>query len=115
MRRRLRLATDGTRAIGNSTIGIWGYVHLAYNPSTGVNCVVARKTRFHGVRSTVEVYLTVQGVDGVAYNGSQVMHWESVKRQAAGRCVQYLGRIWDPTGPVREGRSGGRQTWGNCG
>ncbi|WP_439658551.1 hypothetical protein ACSHWB_40170 [Lentzea sp. HUAS TT2] len=105
-------ASDGTRAVttGSST---WGYVHLAYNNSTGVNCVVTRKTSYHGTASRVSVELIVQNTGTYYKSDPDAGHWESVSHAAAGRCVQYYGWVWNPAGTVVSG--GGRQTWGNCG
>lgn len=105
-------ATDGTRAvtIGSST---WGYVHLAYNNSTGANCVVTRKTTYHGTASRVSVELTVQNLGTYYKSDPDAAHWESVSHSAAGRCVMYFGWVWDPAGNSLA--AGGRQTWGNCG
>jgi hypothetical protein len=103
--------SDGTRAIttGSST---WGYVHLAYNRSTGVNCAVTRKTAYHGTASRVSVELKVQNVGTFYKADNDAAHWESVSHAAANRCVQYYGWVWNPAGTTVAG--GGRQTWGNC-
>ena len=107
-----RLVTDGTRAIttGGST---WGYVHLTYNSATGANCVVTRKTAYHGTPSRVSVELVVQNDDTYYRADNAASHWESVTHNAAGRCVMYSGWVWNPAGTVVA--YGGRQSWGNCG
>jgi hypothetical protein len=104
-------STNGTRAIttGSST---WGYVHLAYNNSTGVNCVVTRKTAYHGTASRVSVELTIQNV-GTYYKADPAAgHWESVSHYARSRCVMFYGWVWNPAGSTVAG--GGRQVWDNC-
>jgi hypothetical protein len=106
------LASDGTRAITNGS-STWGYVHLAYNSSTGYNCVVARKTAYHGTASRVSVELTVQNSGTYYKSDPAAAHWESVSHFARGHCVQYYGWVWNPAGTALAG--GGRTTWGNCG
>jgi len=106
------LASDGTRAVTNGS-ATWGYVHLAYNNSNGYNCVVTRKTSYHGTASRVSVELTVQGSGTYYRSDPDAGHWESISHYARGSCVQYYGWIWNPAGSALAG--GGRTSWGNCG
>ncbi|WP_019812258.1 hypothetical protein [Saccharomonospora halophila] len=107
------IVSDGTRAVRTDSGAVWGYVHLAYNSGNGRNCVVTRKTSYHGTPSRVRAEITVAGDGAYSNADNSASHWESVKRYASDTCVQYFGWIWDPAGSTLA--AGGRTTWGNCG
>lgn len=107
------LVNNGTRAIKTPSGTTWGYAHLTYNNNNGYNCVVVRKTSFHGNPSRVRAQLTVQGRTGDDDYLNTAQHWVSAKAYARSTCVKYYGWIWNPSRTILA--SGGRTTWGNCG
>lgn len=107
------LVNDGTRAVTTTSGSIWGYVHLTYNSSNGYNCVVTRKTAYHGTPSRVRAELTVQNVGTYTNIDNAASHWESVQAYGRGHCVQYFGWVWNPQ--LTTLAAGGRTYWGNCG
>lgn len=107
------LVSDGVRAVTTTSGSTWGYVYLTYNSSNGYNCVVTRKTAYHGTASRVRAELTVQNLGTYTNIDNAALHWESVKAYGRGHCVQYFGWVWNPQGTALSG--GGRTYWGNCG
>ncbi|TCB98462.1 hypothetical protein E0H26_08775 [Micromonospora zingiberis] len=113
------IVSDGTRAVTTPSGTVYGYVHLAYNSSNGNNCVVTRKTSYHGTPTRTRAQIGVQQANGsiVTYDDAgDFSHYANVIRFASGRCVTYFGWIWStPTGGNGTLASGGRTTLGNCG
>lgn len=107
-----KVVNDGTRDLVTSTGQIWGKVYLTYNSSNGMNCVVTRKTAFHGTPTHTLARLAVQGA-AVQQDWSEYSHYASVKLYGRGRCVAYWGDVENSTGSTWAG--GGRWQWGNCG
>jgi hypothetical protein len=112
------------RPVTTNSGAVWGYVYLLYN-SNGNNCVVTRKTAFHGTPTRTVAELGVQQSNGsIAYYTDPVSgqpgnysHYANVAHFAADRCVTYYGFIWNvpaeqPGGTLADG---GRATLGNCG
>ncbi|MFB9200283.1 spore-associated protein A [Nonomuraea spiralis] len=90
----------------------WGTVYLAYNSSTGKNCVTVVKSNYVGTATWTNVTLTVQG--GSSYGVSETVKYYGgpVYASARGACVKYSAIIEAPSGARA---IGGRSTWGNCG
>ncbi|HVK24049.1 MAG TPA: hypothetical protein VM677_22065 [Actinokineospora sp.] len=109
---------DGTRLVKTSAGLTWGNVYLAYNSATGYNCVVTNKTYYHDTPSEVSASLTVDGVGAFGapvtytYTLPGVLHWVSVDHYAAGHCVKFSGKIWNPAHTAYA--TGARTTFGNC-
>jgi hypothetical protein len=109
------IASDGVRDVRSSSGAKWGEVVLAYNASTGRNCVVTYKTSgspYHGTPSRIAAVLVVQGDNTYHKADDSASHWEAVSAGARNTCVQYWGYIYSPSG---SSAFGGRQSWGNCG
>jgi hypothetical protein len=109
------IASDGVRNVTTSSGAKWGEVILAYNASTGRNCVVTNKTSgspYHGTPTRIAAVLVVQGDTTYHKADDSASHWEAVSAYAANACVQYWGYIYSPSG---SSAFGGRQSWGNCG
>lgn len=108
---------DGTRELRNN--GLWGEVILTYNGSTGENCVVVRKIKFHNEKTHTGAGIKVQGDSaGWRVNSGYFYHWESITRYARGECVQYWGYMTTQESPDEERYAtarDGRREWGNCG
>jgi hypothetical protein len=97
-----------------------------YNSANGKNCVVAIKEKFHGVKTHADAYLKIQGNpgpwDGWWRDHGDFFHYAGgnpspTVKFAAGKCVQFYGRIYSKTaadGLGTEAR-GVRTAWGNCG
>ncbi|SCL44795.1 hypothetical protein GA0070606_0455 [Micromonospora citrea] len=107
------IVSDGVRAVKTSNGTTWGEVILTYNASNGYNCVVTRKTAYHGTASPVTANLRLQFSGEFEKRDDYAEHWESVKARGAGMCAQYWGAIANPYAGVSA--AGGRYTWGNCG
>ncbi len=107
-----RVVSDGTRAVKTSSGSTWGYVYLTYNSSNGVNCVVTRKTAYHGTATYTDAWIAVQNV-GSKLSSGKYGHYAFVKMYGKGHCVKYYGVIYNPSGT--NSAYGGRSAWGNCG
>ncbi|NRQ34147.1 hypothetical protein HII36_20160 [Nonomuraea sp. NN258] len=101
--------------IGSST---WGRVYLMWNGSRGTNCVATIKTTFDGVPSFTQATLKIQGVgsysDPRLLTDRKYKYYAAVVKAAAGKCVDFAGKIAD-TRLDYSLASGGRGQWGNCG
>jgi hypothetical protein len=95
----------------------WGYVYLLYSNGLGKNCVVTRKTSYHGTSTTTAAALLVEDVgefrDPPSGSSTKYSHFAAVQRAAGGRCVQYGGWIRNPSDNTQAW--GGRISYGNCG
>jgi hypothetical protein len=95
----------------------WGYVYLLYSNSLGKNCVVTRKTSYHGTSTTTVAALGVQDVgevrDPPSGSNAKYSHFAAVQRSAGGRCVAYVGWIRNPSDNTQAW--GGRLAHANCG
>ncbi|WFE19682.1 hypothetical protein O7621_17305 [Solwaraspora sp. WMMD937] len=115
------IVSDGTRTIRTPSGTVYGYVYLTYNASNGNNCVVTRKTAYHGTPTRTRVQIGVQQSNGtVVYydDAGDYSHYANRTVYAADRCVNYFGWIWNvPTASTAAGTlaSGGRTQLGNCG
>lgn len=73
----------------------WGYVYLLYSNRLAKNCVVTRKTSYHGTPTTTAAALLVENVgefrDPPSGSNTKYSHYAAVHRAAGGRCVQYAG------------------------
>jgi hypothetical protein len=111
------VVNDGIRTI---TWGgeVWGEVILTYNPSTGRNCVVTRKIKYHDVKTYTDARLQLQNDSNVYIDGGYYYHWAAVSRPASGVCVAYWGTVSTRKSPSEEryiSAGNGRSTFGNCG
>ncbi|GAA4965307.1 hypothetical protein HD597_005526 [Nonomuraea thailandensis] len=101
--------------IGSST---WGRVYLLWNGSRGTNCVATIKTSFVGVATYTQATLKIQGVgsysDPPSLTARKYQYYAAVVRSAAGKCVDFAGRIAD-TRVDYSLASGARGSYGNCG
>lgn len=103
--------SDGQRALVTSAGSIWGYVYLTYNSSNGMNCVVTRKTAYHGTPTRTLARLEVQN-RGMTQDWASYSHFAAVKAYGRGACVAYWGDIQNSSGSNHA--AGGRWSWGNC-
>lgn len=106
------VVSDGQREVRTSAGHIWGYVYLTYNASNGMNCVVTRKTTFHGTPTSTLARLAVQN-RGTYQDWASYSHFAAVKAYGRGACVAYWGDIRNESGSINA--AGGRWSWGNCG
>lgn len=110
------IVKGGQRTLKTSGGTVYGYVYLTYNPKNGYNCVVTRKTAYHGTPSK-----TLARVSVLNRNGTQTLredwrsysHFAAVKVYGKGKCVAYWGDIRNPSNTRKA--SNGRWAWGNCG
>lgn len=107
------VVSDGQRAVRTSSGSIWGYVYLTYNASNGMNCVVTRKTTFHGTPTKTLARLQVQNGGPYVEDWAWYSHFAAVKAYGKGACVAYWGDIQNEGGSNHA--AGGRWSWGNCG
>ena len=120
---------DGTparRSVKTDAGVVFGHVYLTYNPSSGRNCVVAIKSRFHGQATFMLAGIQVQGRTGPCGDGyfcdfGMFEHFaggppdDNSTVNAAGRCVRYWAVITDGAILSATRAEGGRKRWGNCG
>ncbi|MEV0620058.1 spore-associated protein A [Nonomuraea sp. NPDC050404] len=98
----------GYRVVNSAPIGRLGTVFLAYSSASGKNCVIAKRHRA-GSRVVIEAGLGVHpvGPHWPAYQGDRFTSYAGpVRLAAAGRCVDWMGRI--------SGVEGGKRRT-NCG
>lgn len=106
------IVSDGVRAVKTSAGATWGEVILTYNAGNGNNCVVTRKTVYHGTASRTVAVLKLSSSGTFHSADDNAAHWESVKAHGSGQCAQYWGYVYSPSGSTSA--LGGRMTWGNC-
>ncbi|MGP4095062.1 spore-associated protein A [Nonomuraea sp. KM90] len=98
----------GYRVVNSAPIGRLGTVFLTYSSASGNNCVIAKRHRA-GTRVLIEAGLGVHPV-GQHWPAYQGRHYTSyagpIRLSAAGRCVDWMGRI--------SGVEGGKRRT-NCG
>ncbi|WP_062440164.1 hypothetical protein [Herbidospora daliensis] len=98
----------GYGVVNSAPIGTKGTVFLTYNSSTGKNCVVAKRNSV-GTRVLVEAGLALNpvGTHWPLYEGGKYTSYAGpIYISAAGRCVDWMGRI--------SGTEGGKRGT-NCG
>jgi len=105
------IVRDGQRAVVTSAGSIWGQVYLTYNASNGMNCVVTRKTTFHGTPTRTLARLQVQNRGLPVEDWAWYSHFAAVKAYGKGACVAYWGDIRDGSG---YNAAGGRWLFDNC-
>lgn len=105
-------ASDGHRQVKTDSGSVWGDVYLMYNSATGYNCVATIKSAYVGTLSGTGAMLYVKGgTDHWDYKDYR--YYAAVQWYASGKCVQYLGAVWDPNAAYLA--EGSRDYWGNCG
>jgi uncharacterized membrane protein len=107
------IVSEGLRDVKTSDGTVYGEVILTYNASNGYNCVVTRKTAYHGTASRTAAILKLSSSGTFHKADDNAEHWESVKAYGAGQCAQYWGYVDSPSGS--SSALGGRFYWGNCG
>ncbi|MGE9782536.1 hypothetical protein [Janibacter sp. G368] len=110
------IVKDGQRTLKTSSGKVYGYVYLTYNPNNGYNCVVTRKTAYHGTPSKTLARIAVLNRDGSQFqrqDWANYSHFAAIKAYGKGKCVAYWGDIRNPSGTVKA--SNGRWKYGNCG
>lgn len=99
---------SGYGVVNSAAIGSKGTVFLTYNSSTGKNCVVAKRNTA-GAAVLVEAGLAVHpvGTHWTAFDGGYYTSYAGpIYLSAAGKCVDWMGRI--------SGTEGGKRGT-NCG
>jgi Flp pilus assembly protein TadG len=91
------------RVVNSAPIGSKGTVFLTYNSSNGYNCAVAKRNTA-GSRVLIEVGMSLSpaGTHWTVYEGGQFTSYAGpVYLSAAGRCVDWMGRISGTEGGKR--------------
>lgn len=99
---------SGYRVVNSAAIGSKGTVFLTYNSTTGKNCVIAkRNTAGSAVRIEAGLAVHPVGSHWTAFQGGNYRSYAGpIYLSAAGRCVDWMGRI--------SGTEGGKRGT-NCG
>ncbi|MFG2076392.1 spore-associated protein A [Nonomuraea maritima] len=99
---------SGYAVVNSAPIGSTGTVYLTYSSATGRNCVVAKRNSA-GSAVLVEAGLSIYpaGTHWAAYDGGYYTSYAGpIYLSAAGKCVDWMGRI--------SGTEGGKRKT-NCG
>ncbi|MFC7328672.1 spore-associated protein A [Marinactinospora rubrisoli] len=86
---------SGYSVVNSAPIGSVGTVFLTYNSSNGYNCVVAKRNSV-GSAVLIEAGLAVSPVGGhwTEFDGGYFTSYAGpIRLHAAGRCVDWMGRI----------------------
>ncbi|WP_304454709.1 spore-associated protein A [Nocardiopsis sp. YSL2] len=86
---------SGYKVVNQDNVGNKGTVYLTYNSSTGKNCVVTKRNS-PGSRVIIEAGLSISpaGTHWAAYEGDYFTSYAGpVYLNAAGKCVDWMGRI----------------------
>ncbi|MEO3786170.1 spore-associated protein A [Actinocorallia sp. B10E7] len=99
---------SGYKVVNSDAIGTKGTVFLTYNSSTGKNCAIAKRNTV-GSAVLVEVGLGVYPVGShwPAFQGGYFTSYAGpIYLSAAGRCVDWMGRISGTEGGERKTNCG---------
>jgi sialidase-1 len=88
---------SGYGVIDQQALGTAGTVYLAYDASTGKNCVSTMKKTSVGTASATSAFLQVEGATRSTDSGSFSYFAGPVLASAAGKCVQWGGSAGDQT------------------
>ncbi|RKS09156.1 hypothetical protein DFP74_4885 [Nocardiopsis sp. Huas11] len=94
---------SGYKVVNEDNVGSKGTVYLTYNSSTGRNCVVTKR-HSPGSAVVIEAGLSVSpaGNHWAAYEGGSFTSYAGpVYLNAAGKCVDWMGRIGGTEGGER--------------
>lgn len=99
------LVSGGVIDLKTSSGALYGQLYITWNGSAKMNCAVVIKRAYVGTRSETTVSITSPNSEGSGDLGNYTHYAGPVYEDAAGKCINVTGWVWNPAKTVQAKKS----------